>query len=124
MRKLLLEEGDWTLLCDLFTGWCGPEAQAHFTDKIGTRLLAQIQNAPEVEDDDLPAIQVGTILYGYCGGFFGRDSYEDKTVEAYGKDWVVCRDDQGRLHTAGGEHPDWDLLAELRKYQRKEQEDV
>lgn len=38
-------------------------------------------------------IRVGTILYGYCGGYFGRDSYNDKRVEAVGADWVVAREE-------------------------------
>lgn len=36
-------------------------------------------------------IHVGTILQGFCRGYFGRDSYEDKRVEAVGVDWVVAR---------------------------------
>lgn len=36
-------------------------------------------------------VRVGTILYGYCGGVFGRDSYDEKRVEAVGADWVVAR---------------------------------
>ena len=36
-------------------------------------------------------IGVGTILYGYCDGFFGRDSYSNKRIEAVGADWVVAR---------------------------------
>ncbi len=40
-------------------------------------------------------IRVGTILYGYCGGEFGRDSYTDKRVEAIGADWVVVRYAEG-----------------------------
>lgn len=36
-------------------------------------------------------LRVGDVLYGYCGGHFGRDSYEDKRVEAIGADWVVVR---------------------------------
>jgi len=36
-------------------------------------------------------LRVGTMLYGYCGGNFSRDSYEDKRVEALGSDWVVVR---------------------------------
>ena len=36
-------------------------------------------------------IYVGTVLYGFCGGCFGRDSYENKRVEALGVDWVVAR---------------------------------
>lgn len=37
-------------------------------------------------------VRVGTVVYGYCNGFFGRDSYNDKRVEAVGADWVVARD--------------------------------
>lgn len=40
------------------------------------------------------------MLYGFCGGFFGRDSYEDKRVEGIGTDWVVARDDRGVPHVA------------------------
>lgn len=36
-------------------------------------------------------LQVGQVLHGYCGGYFGRDSYECRRVEAVGFDWVVCR---------------------------------
>ena len=36
-------------------------------------------------------LQVGQILYGYCGGYFDRVEYEDKRVEAIGADWVVVR---------------------------------
>jgi hypothetical protein len=37
-------------------------------------------------------LPVGTKLYGYCNGFFGRNSYNEKRVEAVGTDWVVARD--------------------------------
>ena len=37
-------------------------------------------------------IRIGTVLYGYCGGYFGRDSYGPKRVEAMGADWVVARE--------------------------------
>ena len=37
-------------------------------------------------------LRVGTILYGYCGGYFDH-SYENKRIEAVGADWVVARDD-------------------------------
>lgn len=32
---------------------------------------------------------VGIKIYGFCNGFFGRDSYDDKIVIASGEDWVV-----------------------------------
>ena len=34
---------------------------------------------------------IGQILYGFCGGYFGRDDYGDKRIEAIGADWVVAR---------------------------------
>lgn len=37
---------------------------------------------------------IGMMLYGYCNGYFGRDSYEDKRIEAIGHDWVVVRDQE------------------------------
>jgi hypothetical protein len=39
---------------------------------------------------------VGTVLHGFCNGYFGRDSYENKRIEAVGVDWVVVRDSDGR----------------------------
>lgn len=44
--------------------------------------------------DDSPAkpLRVGTLLYGYCGGYFGRGSYGLKRIEAIGADWVVARE--------------------------------
>jgi hypothetical protein len=36
-------------------------------------------------------VWVGTVLRGYCEGWFGRDGYGDKTVEAVGSDWVLVR---------------------------------
>lgn len=33
---------------------------------------------------------LGKRLIGYCNGFFGED-YDDKIVEAIGKNWIVVR---------------------------------
>lgn len=41
-------------------------------------------------------LRVGDVLYGFCQGSFGSDSYSDKRVEAIGADWVIARDDAGR----------------------------
>ena len=40
-------------------------------------------------------LRIGTLLYGYCGGAFGRDSYSNKRVEGIGADWVVARELEG-----------------------------
>ena len=51
---------------------------------------------------------VGDKLYGYCGGWFGRDvSWEEKVVEAVGRDWVVVRDYYGRPWYAEGGGEKW-----------------
>lgn len=47
--------------------------------------------------------RIGMILFGYCDGYFGRDSYGDKRIEALGADWVVVREEDGRPNFAGFE---------------------
>lgn len=42
-------------------------------------------------------IAVGKLLYGYCNGFFGRDSYDTKRIEAFGVDWMVVRENGGQV---------------------------
>lgn len=42
-----------------------------------------------------PYLRVGDVLYGFCGGWFGRNSYDDKRVEVIGSDWVVVRTEHG-----------------------------
>lgn len=46
-------------------------------------------------DKPAPPLRVGDVLYGFCNGYFGRDSYDDKRVEAIGADWVVARSESG-----------------------------
>ena len=45
-------------------------------------------------------VLVGTVLYGHCGGAFGRDSFTEKRVEALGADWVVARSGDGHALVA------------------------
>lgn len=40
---------------------------------------------------DLATLLSGLVLTGYCNGYFGSHSYEDKRVEAVGRDWIVAR---------------------------------
>lgn len=35
--------------------------------------------------------EIGMMIYGFCNGYFGRDSYDDKRIEAIGVDWIVAR---------------------------------
>lgn len=53
----------------------------------------------------LAPLGIGDVLSGFCGGWFGRDSYDDKRVEAIGSDWVVVRDERGVPLFAGAMHP-------------------
>lgn len=53
------------------------------------------------------ALRVGALLNSSAGGAFGRDSYEDKRVEAIGADWVVARGvDSGKALFAAGSPED------------------
>lgn len=40
---------------------------------------------------------IGRVIYGYCNGYFGRDSYSDKRIEAEGFDWIVARERNNSL---------------------------
>ena len=42
-------------------------------------------------------LMVGDLLEGFCNGYFGRDFYGLKRVEAVGADWVVVRDEEDHL---------------------------
>ncbi|MGP0689889.1 hypothetical protein ACW5UC_25440 [Priestia aryabhattai] len=34
---------------------------------------------------------VGIKIYGFCNGYFGRDSYDDKIIIASGENWIVAK---------------------------------
>ena len=34
---------------------------------------------------------VGAEIHCFCSGYFGRDCYHDKRIEAQGYDWIVAR---------------------------------
>ena len=75
---------------------------------------------PKIKKKPKPKpLVIGTPLYGYCGGYFGRDSYADKRVEAIGHDWIVVRDDRGEVWFASGT----DIHSELAEYTIPEEED-
>lgn len=54
-------------------------------------------------------VEPGDTLFGFCGGYFGRDSYGNKVVAAVGRDWVVVREEDGTPNFA---HVDPVRLAE------------
>lgn len=35
---------------------------------------------------------VGMRLFGFCGGEFGRDSYDEKIIEFVGYDYIIVRE--------------------------------
>lgn len=39
------------------------------------------------------AIKPGMVLYGFCGGLFGRDSYGEKTVQEVTREHLVVIED-------------------------------
>lgn len=51
-------------------------------------------------------VGVGTKLYGFCNGYFGRDSYEDKRIIAMGEwngsNWIVAATDDNKVLFAEG----------------------
>ncbi len=47
----------------------------------------------------MPKLKVGKTLYGYCEGYFGHN-WNDKIIEAIGRDWIVVRDSEGYILTA------------------------
>lgn len=50
----------------------------------------------EGEDDVmLRRLRPGDVLFGFCGGHFGRDSYGDKVVLDVGVDYVTARERTG-----------------------------
>lgn len=70
-------------------------------------VLKRIEGSDE-EDTPKPKIplRIGDVLYGFCAGYFGSNSYEDKRVEAIGSDWVIARDEDGLVHMADDIRPD------------------
>jgi len=40
-------------------------------------------------------MKVGDVIHGFCGGYFGRDSYACRYIEAIGPDWIVTRNATG-----------------------------
>ena len=49
---------------------------------------------------------IGQQLYGYCNGYFGRDSYSDRRIENIGVDYIVTRNTNGDVELL--ETSEWD----------------
>jgi hypothetical protein len=64
-------------------------------------------------------IKVGDPIKGFCGGYFGRDSYDNRVVEAVGPDWVVTRNVHGKVEMYHG-----DDMMEFAAYIKKSNKDI
>lgn len=64
---------------------------------------------------------MGTVLYGFCGGAFGRDADPAgvRRVEAVGVDWIVCRHEQGGVSFASNADSHGNIHEWLREYGAK-----
>jgi hypothetical protein len=65
-------------------------------------------------------IFIGQLLYGFCGGVFGRDGYGRKRIEAFGADWVVARGDGNELFFATWNSTE-EMVKELAEYSKEEE---
>lgn len=63
-------------------------------------LLAQLVK----ENSEAHMVRVGTLLHGYCEGYFGRGGLGPKRVEGIGADWIVARVESGYLVLADFSH--------------------
>ncbi len=45
---------------------------------------------------------VGSVIHGFAGGAFGRDSYACRRVESIGADWVLTRNTRGEVEMVSG----------------------
>lgn len=41
---------------------------------------------------------VGMVFKGYCNGMFEYETYFPKRLEAWGADWLVVREESGRVN--------------------------
>lgn len=64
---------------------------------IGMFTKADLREMLSVFEPEVVPLKVGDVIYGYCHGEFGRDSYDDKTVELIGRDYVVYRYEGGSV---------------------------
>lgn len=81
--------------------------------------LKQRDGSPEIQARNL--LKPGMMLYGYCGGDFGRDSYGDKKIIAVYEDHLVV-EEEGHTLVSRTIHS-WIKLIEDSNYYLEGQED-
>jgi len=94
--------------------------------------MAKLKQRKDVDPEQFESrdsIKPGMILYGYCEGRFGRDSYGEKKVLEVHEDHVVVMED-GHVLTSFTIN-DWTSLVESsngaleeERYQNREEDDV
>jgi hypothetical protein len=92
----------WTITVNPSTDLFEELAEAVRRLRAGARVRMLGTLVQAVTDEQPRPLAVGDVLAGFCGGLFGRESYEDKTVEVIGADYVVARTDR-----AGGGIPEF-----------------
>lgn len=63
---------------------------------------------------------VGINIYGFCNGYFGRDSYSDKMIIASGQNWIVAKGYEGRAEFASFDSHD-DMEALIQEWSTEEE---
>lgn len=66
-------------------------------------------------------LAVGMRFYGYCNGFFFADYYDGyKTIEAFGKDWILAREEDGYPNFANFSPYSWrDYEEDIRRWMKR-----
>lgn len=83
------------------------------------KYILKQKNCTDEEILARSAIQPGMTLYGYCGGVFGRDSYDDKVVVLIQDNTLTVKNEEGHLMSA--QVYSWADLIQASNYHLKEQ---
>ena len=77
---------------------------------------------PANQRESYDSIAVGSELYGYCGGAFGRDSYSTKVVISKNPTEIVAKNEKGKTEIA--RICDWnDLVESSNRWLEENEED-
>lgn len=95
--------------CSIFIGIgvCNRVGGSHYNHIISTThecfefspIKPEVEaKVPILDSVSDPAIGVGSVLHGFCDGFFGSGG-GDKRIEGMGRDWIVVREltEDGKL---------------------------
>lgn len=60
-------------------------------------------------------MEIGDVVHGFAGGFFGRDSYDCRELEEKGPDWLLFRNKNGQVELFVGNKQRQKGLLEYKK---------